>query len=150
MALLRLFVVMLVLVSGCYAPEISDCDVTCTTNDECAGDQVCTPEGLCAGSISACDENAVTDGGTPRTIDLRVKVDGDGKVVIGGGLECDPEGGGPMGDMCTLMVPAGPLVIEAVVGPKPFDKWTSIVCAGQGPRCEVTLTINASVTAKFR
>lgn len=152
MAFLKVFVIMLVLVSGCYAPEISDCDVSCTTNDECSGNQVCTPEGLCAGSIAACDENGGTvDGGaTPRMIQLRVGVMGNGKVSIAGGPDCDPEGEGPMGDMCTLMVPAGPLVIEAVVEDKPFDKWASIVCAGQGARCQVTLQLDASVVAKFK
>ena len=149
MALLRVILVMLVLIAGCYAPDISDCAVTCTADTECAGDQICTPQGLCAGSIAACEEAGAVDGGAPRMIELRVAVMGDGKVAIAGGPECQP-GSGPMGDSCTLTVPAGPLVIEAIVDEKPFDKWTSLVCAGQSARCEVTLQLNASVSAKFR
>jgi hypothetical protein len=150
MALLKLLVVMMVLVSGCYAPEVSECNVTCTADSECAGGLVCTPQGLCGGTASACDENNATDGGA-RMIQLRVAVMGEGKVAIGGGPECIPDDdGGPMGDTCTLMVPAGPLVIEAIVDEKPFERWTSIVCAGQPARCEVTLQLDANVTAKFR
>lgn len=150
MALLRLFVVMLVLVSGCYAPDISDCDVACTTDDECAGDQVCTPQGLCAGAASACEANGGTVDGGPRMIALQVKVDGDGKVAIDGVGECDPSGGGPMGNTCTMQVPAGPITLTAIVDEKPFERWTSIICAGQGATCHVTLNINATVGAKFR
>lgn len=149
MAFLRFILVMLVLIAGCYAPDISDCVVTCTADNECAGDQVCTPQGLCAGAVSACEGNAAVDGSIPRMIELRVAVMGEGKVAIAGGPECQP-GSGPMGDTCTLSVPAGPLVIEAIVDEKPFDKWTSVVCAGQSARCEVTLQLDASVSAKFR
>lgn len=151
MAILKLVVVMLVLVSGCYAPDIGDCAVSCTTDAECAGDQVCTPEGLCAGAMSACDENAAVDGGTtPRMIDLRVTVMGDGRVAIDGVGECARAGMGPMGEMCTMQVPAGPMTITAVPDDKPFERWTTLICAGQDATCHVTLTINASVGAKFR
>jgi hypothetical protein len=149
MAFLKVFVIMLVLMSGCYAPDISDCSVTCTTNDECVGDQVCTTHGLCAGSPTACDDNELVDGGsTPRMIALQVAVDGGGKVAIADGPVCEPTGGS-MGSSCVLMVPAGPLVIQAIAGEKPFEKWTSIVCAGQSARCEVTLQLSSTVSAKF-
>ncbi len=151
MALLKIFVVMLVLVSGCYAPDISDCDVTCTTNAECAGDQVCTAQGLCAGAASACEENNAVDGGvTPRMIDLDVTISGDGKVAISGIGECAPNGSGPMGDMCRMQIPAGPITLTAVPDDKPFERWTSQICAGQDSTCDVTLTINANVGAKFK
>jgi hypothetical protein len=147
MAILKLFVVMLVLISGCYAPEVADCTVTCTTDNECAGGLVCTPQGLCGDTAATCDDNS-----GPRTIQLRVAVMGEGKVSITGGPECEPDDDDDsMGETCTFMVPAGPLVIEAVVlDDRPFERWTSIVCAGQGARCEVTLQLDSSVAARFR
>lgn len=144
MAILKLLAVMLVLVSGCYAPEVGDCTVTCTTDDECAGGLVCTTQGLCAGTDTACEDQ----GSGPRMIMLRVSVIGEGKVSIVDGPECIPD---EDDDTCTLMVPAGPLAIDAVVlDDKPFERWTSIVCAGQGPRCQVTLQLDANVAAKFK
>lgn len=152
MALLKFFVVMLVLVSGCYAPEIGDCSVSCTTDQECAGDQVCTAQGLCAGGASACEGNSgtVDAGTTPRMIDLRVTVDGDGKVSVGGAGECVPGSSGPMGNSCMMKVLPGPITLVAVPNGKPFERWTSTICAGQDASCNVTLTVNANVGAKFK
>lgn len=147
MALLKIVVVLLVLAAGCYAPDLGDCTVTCTTDDECAGDQVCTARGVCAGAPAACDGAATTDAGATPMIALRVSVMGDGKVTIVGVGECDPPGGMTS---CTLSVPAGPLVLAASSDEKPFDKWTTTVCAGQGATCHVTLTLDASVGAKFK
>ncbi len=151
MAILKFFVVMMVLVAGCYAPDVNDCTVTCTTDNECAADLVCTPQGLCGSTTAACDGNNSTVDGGARMIRLRVSVMGEGKVMIAGGPVCSPrEDMGP-GDACDLIVPAGPLVLEAqVLGNKPFERWTSIVCAGQGPRCEVNLQLDSNVSAKFK
>ena len=150
MAILRLLVAS-VLASGCYAPDLADCAVTCTADSECAGDQVCTGRGLCAGAVTACEGGNTSDAGASRTIVLRVAVMGEGKIAIAGGAECVPPGSGPMGEMCTLTVPAGPLVIEAIpVDDDPFERWTSLVCAGQTARCEVALHTDASVSAKFK
>jgi len=151
MALLKIFLVMLVLISGCYSPDIDDCSVTCTTDNECAGDQVCTAQGLCAGAASACEDNSAVDGGvTPHMIALQVKVDGDGKVSIDGIGDCEPSGSGPMGDTCMMQIAAGPVTITAIAADKPFERWTSLICAGQDASCHVTLTVNATVGAKFR
>jgi hypothetical protein len=75
---------------------------------------------------------------------------GHGKVAVDGVGECIPAGGGPMGDMCTMKVPAGPLSLTAVPDDKPFERWTTSICAGQDATCEVTLTINANIGAKFK
>lgn len=146
--LIRIILVMMVLVAGCYSPELEDCVVTCTSSEECGGDLVCTPKGLCAASGDAC--NATTTGGP--MIELRITVMGEGSVEVDGVGVCDPSSSGPMGETCILAAPAGSLSLEAIPGEddKPFEKWTSIVCAGQDESCEVTLVIGAMISAKFK
>lgn len=152
MVLLRLLVVLLVLATGCYAPDVSDCTVTCTSDEECAGGLVCTPRGLCAGEPTACAGASGTPdaGATPR-ISIRLVIMGDGKLAIDGVGECAPQGG-PSGNQCTLQAPAGALTITAIPdeSDKPFERWTSLVCAGQGATCQVTLAMDATVSAKFK
>jgi len=152
MALLKIALVLMVLATGCYSPELGDCSVTCTTDEECAGDQVCTAQGMCAGAANACENTgAVPDAGAmPRMITLRVTIAGNGRVAVAG-TEC-VRMEGPMGDRCELQVPAGPLLLEAIPDrtDKPFERWQSIVCAGQDASCQVTLVIDASVAAKFK
>jgi hypothetical protein len=36
------------LAAGCYQPSLRDCTVSCTGADDCAGDQICGPDGYCA------------------------------------------------------------------------------------------------------
>jgi hypothetical protein len=39
--------------AGCYAPSLRDCTVTCEAARDCAGGQVCGPDGYCASPAAA-------------------------------------------------------------------------------------------------
>lgn len=50
--------------AGCYQPALRDCTVQCSEPDQCANDQVCLPDGLCAAAnVLRCDrgEPVITD-----------------------------------------------------------------------------------------
>jgi hypothetical protein len=51
--------------SACYSPDLRDCTVTCSTADDCAGDQVCGRDRLCAMPAVAdhCEALSVADAG---------------------------------------------------------------------------------------
>jgi hypothetical protein len=44
----RAFAVALMALAGCYSPSLRDCKVSCAAPGDCAGDQVCGEDGLCA------------------------------------------------------------------------------------------------------
>ena len=49
----RLLVSAIALVPACYAPDLEDCAVSCTSAAECAGDQACA-DGWCSASGVSC------------------------------------------------------------------------------------------------
>ena len=144
---MRLALLCSVLLGACYAPELSDCTVTCTRENECAADQTCAG-GKCAASGVDCREPEPT----PKPmVALRVDVEGEGSVVITGVGLCGGPGPPPR-ETCTWMVERGiTLQLSAqVVTDKEFDKWTTPVCAGQDATCSVTATSALTVGAKFK
>lgn len=135
-----------VLVStGCYAPDLRDCTVTCSRPDECAGDQVCNSAGLCAAEGAACPSATVDAPGAMIT--LRVRVEGTGKVILANIGECDES-------ECTWLVPISMLRFDARVidTDKPFERWTTTNCGSSPllPTCAFTPTAATTVGAKFK
>jgi len=63
-------------VSGCYAPELRDCTVTCVADADCAPSQVCGGDGMCASPSLAgrCPSHAGS------TVDATLAVDGSAQV----------------------------------------------------------------------
>jgi hypothetical protein len=138
-----------VAVGGCYAPDVIDCTVTCSAPTDCAGDQVCTADGFCAADGVSCKGNGATvDAALPSTFTLRVQIDGVGKVVVANVGQCsDQQNNGA----CTWQVPNGPVRLQAVrTDDKPFDRWTTMTCAGQQATCMFTMSASTTVGAKFR
>ena len=78
---------------------------------------------------------------------LRIMIMGNGQVDVTGVGTC------AMSD-CTMMVPKNTRIVATAVArdsDKPFDKWTSLACAGQGARCELTpILATTTIAAKFR
>ncbi|HEY5937156.1 MAG TPA: hypothetical protein VIU61_21040 [Kofleriaceae bacterium] len=151
--------------AGCYSPELTDCTVTCSSVDDCAGDQVCS-DGLCASSGIVCSEPGPDpnptgpDGGPdadpiPTRVTLRVEVDGDGKVVVeginAGSGTCISEPGGEHVEICQFNVTEGAtLALEALMlVDKPFDKWSQS-CEGQDATCALRATTSLVARAKFK
>ena len=142
--MLRLASVLAVL-TGCYAPDLSDCTVTCSGADECAGDQVCNSSGLCAAEGAACPSATVD--APAAMITLKVRIEGTGKVVLANIGECDES-------ECTWQVPVSMVRLDARVtdSDNPFDRWTTMNCGStpQVPTCAFTPTTATTVGAKFK
>lgn len=149
--------------AACYSPELTDCTVTCSSADDCAGDQECSG-GFCAASGIDCSEpdpdpNPVDPDPDPDPIPvrvtLRVEVDGDGKVLVeginAGSGTCISEPGGEHLEICQFNVTQGAmLTLEAqVLDDKPFDKWSES-CEGQSATCRLRATTSLVTRAKFK
>jgi hypothetical protein len=145
---------------ACYSPELTDCTVACTSNDECTGDQLCVAGGFCAASGVDCREDPPLNpppGPAPVRVTLRVEVDGEGKVVVANVGTCMGSRGMPEDDdatrieSCQWSVERGTaLQLHAMMLlDKPFDKWEQ-VCAGQDATCSVTITDAIVAKAKFK
>ncbi len=151
--LVRLHQLLLILaiLSSCYAPEVRDCSVTCSGANQCAGGQVCGSDGFCAapGVAGTCGPGGVDAGvDASSRVMLHVKVEGSGRLDIVGSGMCG--GNGPSD--CMISVPKGPVVINAIAtqSDEPFDQWTTSNCAGQSSTCTFTVTMPALVGAKFK
>lgn len=147
--------------AGCYSPDLADCVVACAGDGDCAPGQTCGSEGLCAAPALSgrCDALATPDAGAtmppdaaPMLIDLRVRIDDLGRVIVSGVGIC--EAAPPSNGDCTYRVRAG---AELTVRADPylgrsFDKWQPPTCKDAGPTCLFTPMGGMPVTvhAKFR
>lgn len=151
--------------AGCYAPDLADCTVSCATDGDCGGGQVCTG-GMCSHEGVSCkaappgvDAVAMIDPDAgiepdapepdapppPPTTTLRVKIKDRGRVTPSGMAACT------QGE-CTYTVEVGQ-AITLTADPDPgyrFEKWEE-ACTGH-PLAICTLTVNteARVTGKFK
>jgi len=146
--------------TACYSPELTDCTVACTSNDECSGDQRCVAGGFCAASGVDCREDPPVQPPAPMRVMLRVDVDGEGKVVVANVGTCTGHGPGPGSggsdddarlETCTWSVERGTAVSlhAMMLVDKPFDKWEQS-CAGQDATCAVTATDAIVAKARFK
>lgn len=158
-----------VALAACYSPSLRDCTVSCGSASDCATGQVCGTDGMCAspavagrcvqvdaGSLDAPsrpDAPPPRDAGLPdaaRTVRLTVQIMGKGSVIVDGVGACssqDPDKGNCMYDVVAgvpLTAQANPIDASDV-----FMMWSSIPCAGQGPRCRFTPLIATVVAARF-
>lgn len=132
-----------VLLSGCYDPDLPDCTISCVGPDDCADGQVCTGDGVCAAPSASC-------GPGPGPASLTIRIEKAGRVeVIAPAFTCDSD---DERKTCTTAVPrAGTLELRAVRTDKEFERWTSSTCAGQPATCHLTLGDDAiDVAARFR
>jgi hypothetical protein len=153
-SLIRLHQLLLIIaiLSGCYAPDLRDCTVTCSGATDCASGQVCGSDGYCAaeGVAGSCGNafDAAVD--SPPSVMLRVMVMGNGQVDVVGAGSCGQSGPPD----CVMQVPKNGRVQATAVthdASKPFDKWDSMTCAGQGPTCTFTAFLaTTTIAAKFR
>ena len=148
--------------SGCYAPPLHDCTVSCAGPGECATGQVCGSDHLCAapGVAGSCGvmlgdagvgdaESADArppDGARPDAalhVMVHLHVDGKGAIVIGSGGSCD--------DDCMISLLLGvPDTLHAVPQAEAtFDKWTGGPCDHQAELCAFTPTMNLDIHARF-
>lgn len=153
--------------AGCYSPSLRDCTVSCGSASDCATDQVCGADGMCASPAVAGQCAARVDAGHDaparldaaladappdmgRTIRLTVQVMGKGSVTVEGIGTCssqDPDRGNCVYDVVAgapLIAQASPLTMNDA-----FAMWSSATCAGQGARCQFTPVIPTVIAARF-
>jgi len=141
--------VILTVLSSCYAPDLRDCTVTCSGASACSGGQICGADGYCAapGVAGTCSAAHGVDAGldaAPRVV-LHIQIMGNGRVVTGAGT-CS-SGNGP-GD-CLISVPKGMVELHAIATDNAFDRWTTAVCTGQTSTCTFNAVVATTVGAKF-
>ncbi len=176
MAVLRSIVAGLtVVVSACYAPELRDCAVSCSSAADCAPSQVCGGDSWCAApelagrctqsdggvAVDAARDDAatvVTDApptdsappDAPGPVILVVQIMGHGTVSIPSLGTCNDHA---PNHQCTFAVAGGvprQLAASGTEGAE-FENWTSVACAGQGATCTMTpLAPTTTVAAKFK
>jgi hypothetical protein len=144
-----------VVLAGCYTPELRDCTVTCASAADCAGDQVCGRDAYCAApelagrcadlgtnpdaSLPAPDASTPPDAG-PMPAMLKVEISGMGRVDVPGHPTC-------VISPCFYLVAVGQQ-LALTASPEDdfrFDKWEGAPCANQPAAC--TATAVAPVTA---
>lgn len=164
------------LVTGCYSPELRDCVVSCASAADCAPEQICGTDGMCAspdvagrcaGTMAVVDASLpMTD--TPTTVDaaspvdaappidaapqhyLRIDLAGRGGVTVAGIGMCHHTASMLP---CPFPVVGGvALALQAIPDPENrFDKWESGPCMGQDETCTfVPVLLVTDVKAKFR
>ena len=154
--------------AGCYAPDVRDCTVTCSSPGDCAGDQVCGSDGYCAAPAIAgrCDEARDAPEGDPDAdvVDagiadarpdarpdaatrLRIVIGGRGKVAVSPlGVECVAVDNG--GADCVFNTAPGAdldLLASEVHQHWMWDRWTS-GCSGSDPLCAISTTTGGGAT----
>ncbi len=159
----HLLVMMLFGAAGCYAPDRAECTLTCARTSECVGGQVCSRQGVCAGSATDCAGQLASDAGAhdaapgpdatghdarpasdaapadaAALVTLHLHVDGKGRITTDLGFVCDSQGA-QHGD-CTLAVAAGGAVtlVAAGEGNEEFQAWVGLACAGAPATCAFT------------
>lgn len=156
MRLHALFAALALVGAGCYAPALRDCTVACSGADDCAGDQVCGPHGLCVGEGTTCNAAAADAGSPPASITLRVLIDGIGQVRVADIGVCSRTADEPVDELtdgdCAWSVPRAALSLEAIEldEERPFDGWTTILCASEDPRCTFTPASATTIGARFQ
>ncbi len=151
--LIRLHQLLLIIaiLSGCYAPDLRDCTVSCSGAKDCSSGQVCGADGYCAakGVAGSCGNAVDAAVDAAPSVMLHVMVMGNGQVEITGGAVCGMTG---PGDCMFAVAKNGQIEAKAVThdAGKPFDKWTSLTCGGQSATCTFTAVIGTTIVAKFR
>jgi hypothetical protein len=146
--------------SGCYSPAIGDCELSCGSDGDCAGGQVCGAEHLCAARSLSCAA-AVVDGGASdgkhataadahaidatSDVTLTIMIGGMGMVTLDGGASCAMAS-------CNLLAPIDvkATLVATPTGNMMFDMWMMPPCAGQGATCTFVPTANTMVQVHFK
>jgi len=139
-------VLLVALVSACYAPEARDCTVACASADTCLSGQVCGSDGFCAAPDVA--GSCAGDAGV-TLVSLQVHIEGHGKVAVDALGNCDSETA-PKGN-CTFTVAANAAhQLDAITsGSREFIGWTQ-TCTGNATTCSITPVMAVTlVGAKF-
>ena len=176
MAFLARVATALVLVAGCYSPDLRDCTVSCASSADCAGAQVCSSDHFCAATGMTCtgvtpsDAHLATgdapadphDAATPvdahvTPVDAAPPIDA-APLTVQLHEHVDGHGAIFLGTFscttdCNYQVIVGvPLSVTAIpAGNQRFDRWSQGPCNGsQNATCSFTPTTPLTVAARFK
>ncbi len=157
MAILRAATFALFL-AACYSPDLADCTVMCTFDEDCASGQHCTDhfcsrEGVTCSAEPGTDAAVVVDTrpepDAPTTQGvLRIRIADQGLVRVPGQQTCDSD----IDNECMYVVELGvPITLEAEPhNNRFFERWEENCLGVSAPVCEVTANGSETrVTAKF-
>jgi len=159
--------------AACYAPDVRDCTVKCTSADDCAGNQSCNADGYC---VSASETRCMSTPGAPGTVnDAGVPVIIDAANVLPADAAIDAPPDAPTQGFITFKVEGKgfvqlegigtcaatceytlPLSVSVTMHAYPgedfrFDKWTTPVCTDEhDPSCSFVPALTLELGAKFR
>lgn len=178
MAFLARVAAALLLVAGCYSPDLRDCTVSCASSADCAGAQVCRSDHVCAATGATCATSSMPhdaalggDANGDPLLDAAVPVDARmppedappppidaPPLTVDLHLHVDGHGAlafiaGSCSMDCHYQVFAGvPVQIYAIAGTdQRLDRWTQGPCAGaHSTSCTVTPTAPLTVAARFK
>ncbi|HEY1815324.1 MAG TPA: hypothetical protein VGG74_23410 [Kofleriaceae bacterium] len=157
---MRLACALAALLAGCYSPDVRDCTLACDTSADCAADQVCGAQKMCASPAVACGSNGeVIDGGIDRDapaiadapmrdapgpmVTITVMVMGMGTITLDETACTMP--------MCMIDVPmnVSATAVATGSGDQAFMRWTSVTCLTQGATCTFTPATPTTIAAMF-
>lgn len=140
-------VLAIAMLGACYAPDLTDCASTCSTNDDCGPGQTCHA-GACAAPGVSCTEEGPEPEPQPARSALRVEIEGEGAIAATGLGNCSNE---EPDHACMYIVKNGTSVelVATETGDKHFEQWTSAACMGQDATCTVVVRAAITVRAKF-
>ncbi|HUJ62910.1 MAG TPA: hypothetical protein VLX92_30615, partial [Kofleriaceae bacterium] len=154
-----------VVLAGCYAPDLRDCTVACSGSGDCASGQVCGSDHLCAApaiagtcgrtpppGVDAHGSDAPAPDAAPTSVTLAVHVMGPGQVTLASATPPQTCAmAPPQNGSCTFVVPFDqPVVLDAMPDPgQQLDGWTGASCKNQGATCTFNPTADLTITAKF-
>ena len=174
MALVRVLALGLLALGACYDPSLHECAVSCTSAGDCAPDQVCGSDGLCASAAHAghCAALAVPDASPDDVADARVDahdtphadagvdampppdapqlgaihvaIVGRGRVLLSAMNYCESPNSN--GIACDLAAPQGPATLHQMTthAGDKFKAWSG-ACTGTGGDCHVFVVIGTTV-----
>lgn len=160
-------------ITACYSPDLRDCTLRCNSASDCAADQVCGSDHLCAapdlagrcstlppdagdrdaglGDASRPDARPDAPPDAPTEAVLSIEIAGKGQVTMLGVGSCDSDE--PQEGSCTFTVPRGALVTAQATASWGwrFERWTSAPCAATViPTCTFVANEATTVGVKFK
>jgi len=142
--------VLAVVLTGCYTPDLRDCVVKCTAQTGCADGEACGADGFCAAPGVTCNSEGADASVPPATVSIHIMIMSKGNVILNNTMTCSSDG--VQNGNCTYNVPAHQAATVFAMAEQlshPFMMWTA-GCSGALPQCNVTPTANMTISAMFK
>jgi hypothetical protein len=130
----------LVVVAGCYTPELAPCAVHCGRDSTCPAELSCGDDHFC---------HPANDDGSCARLSITTSGNGNGQVASSPpGIDC----ASGQGDGCDAGFPSGTMLMlsESPAGSDHFQSWTGDACDGStDDTCMFRLDHSMAIDARF-